>query len=72
MERTEQADYRANGGDRVMTLYETIFTRRAVRSYDMTALDSVALAEIQAFVSTTKQIEGQCVRLEIMWGKSNG
>ena len=49
-----------------MTLYETIFTRRAVRSYDMTALDSAELTEIQAFISATKQIDGQCVRLEIV------
>ena len=49
-----------------MTLYETIFTRRAVRSYDMTALDSIALAEIQTFISATKQLEGQCARLEIV------
>ena len=55
-----------------MTLYETIFTRRAVRSYDMTVLDNAELPEIQAFISATIRLEGQCVRLEIMWGKSNG
>ena len=49
-----------------MTLYETIFTRRAVRSYDMTALESAELTEIQAFISAIKQIDGQCVRLEIV------
>ena len=55
-----------------MTLFETIFTRRVVRLYDMTALKSAELTEIQAFISATIQLEGQCVRLEIMWGKSNG
>ena len=37
-------------GNRAMKLYETIFTRCAVRSYDMTAPDSAALSEIQAFI----------------------
>ena len=72
MECAKQADCGANGGDKSMTLYETIFARRSVRSYDKTALDSAELTEIQAFISATIQLEGQCVRLEIMWGKSNG
>ena len=49
-----------------MTLYETIFARRSVRSYDMMALDSAELTEIQAFIRATKQLEGQCTRLEIV------
>jgi len=49
-----------------MTLYETIFTRRAVRSYDMTVLDSKALAEIRAFIDATNQLGGQSARLEIV------
>ena len=49
-----------------MTLYETIFTRRAVRSYDMAALGSAALAEIRAFVSAIEQLDGQCARIEIV------
>ena len=49
-----------------MTLYETIFARRAVHSYDMTAIDSEALVEIQAFIDATDQINGQSARLEIV------
>ena len=49
-----------------MTLYETIFTRRAVRSYDQTALDGAELSEIQAFVDATKQLDGQSARFEIV------
>jgi len=49
-----------------MTLYETIFTRRAVRSYDMTVLDSAALADIQAFIDTANRLDGQSARLEIV------
>ena len=49
-----------------MTLYETIGTRRAVRAYDKAALDSVALAEIQACINETKQLDGESARLEIV------
>ena len=49
-----------------MTLYETIFTRRAVRSYDMVALDSAALTEIQSFINTITHLNGQSARLEIV------
>ena len=49
-----------------MTLYETIFVRRSVRAYDMTALDERQLAEIQAFIDVAEQLMGQSARLEIV------
>ena len=49
-----------------MSLYQTIFTRRAVRSYDMTALDGAALVDVQMFINEIKQLDGQNVRLEIV------
>ena len=49
-----------------MTLYETIFARRSVRSYDMTTLSDGVLAEIQLFINNVKQLDGQHARLEIV------
>ncbi|MDR0915942.1 MAG: nitroreductase [Oscillospiraceae bacterium] len=49
-----------------MELYDTIFTRRSVRKYDMTPLDGAALAEIRAFLDTTTQLTGQNARFEIV------
>ena len=49
-----------------MTLYETIFKRRAVRKYDMTSLDEKVLNDICEFITGTKQIPGQNARFEIV------
>ena len=49
-----------------MKMYETIFTRRSVRLYDMTVLDGEALNEIQTFLSETDQMEAQNLKLEIV------
>jgi len=48
-----------------MTLYETIFIRRAVRKYDMTPLDENTLSEIRAYLNEIKQLDGQNARFEI-------
>ena len=49
-----------------MTLYETIFTRRSVRKYDLTALDAAVLADIQAVIDGVKQLPGQSARFTIV------
>lgn len=49
-----------------MTLYETIFTRRSVRSYDKTPLDDAALNDLRAFLDASKPINGQTARFEIV------
>ena len=49
-----------------MTQYETIFKRRSVRQYEMTALEDNELAEIQTLIDTIEQISGQQTRLEIV------
>ena len=42
-----------------MTLYETIFVRRAVRKFDKDLLDRETLADIQRFLDQTDQMQGQ-------------
>ncbi|MDR0813468.1 MAG: hypothetical protein LBO63_05635 [Oscillospiraceae bacterium] len=49
-----------------MTLYETIFTRRAVRQYDKTPLEDAELAEIQQVLDGAKRLPGQSGRFEIV------
>jgi len=49
-----------------MTLFETIFTRRAVRKYDLTPLGGAVLADIRAFLDETKPLDGQSARFEIV------
>lgn len=49
-----------------MTLYETIFTRRSVRSYDKTPLDGSALNDLRAFLDATKPMDEQTARFEIV------
>lgn len=49
-----------------MTLYETIFMRRSVRSYDETPLDESAIADLRAFLDATKPMDGQTARFEIV------
>lgn len=49
-----------------MTLYETIFVRRAVRKYDMTPLDEKTLGEIRKWIDETQQLPGQNARFEIV------
>lgn len=41
-----------------MTLYETIFRRRSVRSYDKTPLDNETLQKIKDFLAGVPQLEG--------------
>jgi nitroreductase len=48
-----------------VTLYETIFTRRSVRKFDMSPLDGALLGEIGDFVAGAGQFEGQNARFEI-------
>lgn len=40
-------------------LYEVIFKRKSVRKYDLTPLDGNILAEIMAFLSTVKPLDGR-------------
>ena len=49
-----------------MTLYETIFLRRAVRKYNMAALDASVIADIRGFIDNITQMEGQSARFEIV------
>ena len=49
-----------------MTLYETIFIRRAVRKYDDKPLGDKALAELQAFLNASDKMAGQEARFEIV------
>ena len=49
-----------------MTLYETIFTRRAVRKYEPVPLDDKTLAEIQDFLNQAEQMQGQKATFEIV------
>lgn len=46
-------------------LYNTIFTRRAVRKFDLTPLESSTLSDIEKFITDIKQLDGQNVRLKI-------
>jgi hypothetical protein len=48
-----------------MTLYETIFTRRSVRQYDETPLDTASLGEIERYVTGAGQLAGQSARFEL-------
>jgi hypothetical protein len=48
-----------------MTLYETIFARRAVRKFDMTPLAGEILDDIIKFIKATKHINGQDAQFEI-------
>jgi len=49
-----------------MTLYETVFTRRAVRKYDAEPLNAKTLADIQTFLNQTDQMQGQKGAFEIV------
>jgi nitroreductase len=49
-----------------MTLYETIFARRSVRSYDESPLDTEALSEIRDYLDGAAQLPGQSARFEIV------
>jgi nitroreductase len=49
-----------------MTLYETIFTRRAVRKYEMELLDQKTFAALDTFIATISQMRGQQARLEVV------
>ncbi len=49
-----------------MTLYETIFARRQVRSYLSTPLDPKTQESILDFARKAEQLEGQAVQLQIV------
>ena len=49
-----------------MTLHDTIFSRRAVRKYDMAPLDASVIADIQSFIDSMTQIDGQRAKFEIV------
>ncbi len=49
-----------------MTLYDTIFVRRAVRKYDMAPLDEKTLGDIRKWIDETQQLPGQSARFEIV------
>ncbi len=49
-----------------MTLYEIIFKRRSVRKYDRTPLDEKTLNDIRAFITNTRQLQGQNARFDIV------
>lgn len=49
-----------------MTLYETMFTRRSVRKYDPTPLDSKILDDMLAYVKGVQQLEGQHAEFRIL------
>ncbi|MDR1690147.1 MAG: hypothetical protein LBS21_16315 [Clostridiales bacterium] len=51
-----------------MTLYETIFARRSVRQYNKEAIGEQALAEIQRYAASVKQIPGVSARFETVDG----
>ena len=51
-----------------MTLYETMFKRRSVRSYDKTPLSESTLNEVKAYLATIPQLSGTNVRLEVVPG----
>jgi len=48
-----------------MTLYDTIFIRRAVREYDSAPLSESALPDAPAVLDSVKQLPGQTARFEI-------
>lgn len=50
------------------TLYETIFARRSVRQYDSEPLGAAALAEIESYAGSARQLPGQSARFEIAGG----
>ncbi|MDR2610312.1 MAG: hypothetical protein LBC58_02525 [Clostridiales Family XIII bacterium] len=50
-----------------MTLYETIFTRRSVRKFDMNSLDETYLAEIQEALDAAPQLPWQSASFEIVY-----
>ena len=52
-----------------MTLYETIFLRRAVRKYDMAPLDASIITDIKNFIDNIAQMDGQTAKLEIVEAK---
>jgi hypothetical protein len=49
-----------------MDLYETIFTRRSVRQYDLQPLSSELLDEIKAYIGSLQQLVDQKARFEIV------
>jgi hypothetical protein len=59
-------------GRQVMSLYETIFTRRSVRQYDMTPLAAGVLDDITAYIGGVKQLDGQAARFEVAGGGVSG
>lgn len=50
------------------SLYNTIFTRRAVRNYDRTSLDENTLNDIYTFLQNIRQLPGQQADFEILPG----
>lgn len=55
-----------------MTLYDTMFIRRAVRNYDKTSLGENILSDINNYLSNIKQLDGQNVRFTIVTGDQVG
>ena len=51
-----------------MTLYETIFKRRSVRSYSMQSLNESTLTGLREFLDGAKSMDGQNARFEIVSG----
>lgn len=55
-----------------MTIFGTMFTRRAVRKYDPTPLDENTLTGIKTYLNSIKQLDGQAARFEILTGDRVG
>ncbi|MDR2635103.1 MAG: nitroreductase [Clostridiales bacterium] len=55
-----------------MTIYETIFARRSVRSYDQTPLDENTLNEVSAFIDAARNLDGQKLKYKILPAKAVG
>ncbi|MDR3072292.1 MAG: hypothetical protein LBU41_02245 [Clostridiales Family XIII bacterium] len=51
-----------------MTLYETIFVRRAVRKFDSSPLDTATIESVKKLITDTPQLAGQSARFEIVSG----
>jgi len=52
-----------------MTLYDTIFTRRSVRSYKKDPISDETLKEINEFIGSLKQLDGQKATFKVVPGK---
>lgn len=55
-----------------MTLYETIFKRRSVRTYEDSAISDEVLTKIKTYLSEIKQLDGQQARFEVVESKDIG